>query len=178
LLDGAEVGNLPPDRRAVIRGKDIGFVFQNFNLLNRNTAFENVELPLLYAGVEKTERTRRTEAALSAVELYSRAKHWPHQLSGGEQQRVAIARAVVNEPPIVLADEPTGSLDSKTGLEILALFQLLNGSGRTVVLVTHNPIIARYARRIVTLRDGAIVSDEAVSEPLDAAAEIANRAIT
>ena len=175
MLDGAEVGHLSAERRAVMRGKDIGFVFQNFNLLNRNTAFENVELPLLYAGVEKTERTRRTQAALDAVELSSRARHWPHQLSGGEQQRVAIARAVVNGPSIVLADEPTGSLDTKTGLEILALFQLLNGAGRTIVLVTHDPEIARYAHRIVSLRDGAIVADTPVSNRLDAAAEIAGR---
>jgi putative ABC transport system ATP-binding protein len=144
-------------------------------LLARSTALENVELPLVYAGVGASERRRRAGDALEAVGLGHRRSHWPHQLSGGEQQRVAIARAMVNEPLMILADEPTGALDSRTGLTILALFQALNHAGRTLVLVTHDAQVARHAARIVNLRDGQLISDEPVAERLDAARELSAR---
>jgi len=173
FFEDEDVSGLGADARARIRSRKVGFIFQNFNLLSRSTAFENVELPLIYADVAATERQERVTDALVAVELNHRATHWPHQLSGGEQQRVTIARAIVNNPALLLADEPTGSLDSRTGLEILALFQALNSSGRTIVLVTHDPIVARHARRIVTLQDGVVVADEQVQQPLDAHAALA-----
>ena len=173
FFEDEDVSGLDADARARIRSRKVGFIFQNFNLLSRSTAFENVELPLIYAGVAAAERQERATGALAAVELTHRATHWPHQLSGGEQQRVTIARAIVNNPALLLADEPTGSLDSRTGLEILALFQALNSSGRTIVLVTHDPIVARHARRIVTLQDGVVVAYEQVQQPLDAHAALA-----
>ena len=174
-LDGEDVGRLGPNRQARMRNRKLGFVFQNFNLLARSTALENVELPLVYSGVAATERRRLSAAALDMVGLGHRGSRWPHQLSGGEQQRVAIARAIVNEPRLILADEPTGALDSRTGLAILALFQALNRAGRTVVLVTHDAQIARHAGRIITLHDGQLIAERAVAEPLDAAGEGAAR---
>ena len=170
-FEGRDVGRLGGDERAAVRNRKVGFVFQSFNLLARATAAENVELPLVYAGIRRAERRRRADAALEAVALGPRRRHWPHQLSGGEQQRVAVARAIVNDPALVLADEPTGSLDSRTGLDILALLDSLHQAGRTVVLVTHEPQVARHAGRIVTLRDGRVISDERVPVPLDAARE-------
>jgi putative ABC transport system ATP-binding protein len=174
-LDGQDVSRLGPDRQAALRNRKLGFVFQSFNLLGRNTALENVELPLVYSGVGAAERRRKAGAALDAVGLARHRAHWPHQLSGGEQQRVAIARAMVNDPRLILADEPTGALDSRTGLAVLALFQSLNQAGRTVVLVTHDPQVARHAARIVTLHDGRLVGDIRVTEPLDAENAVAAR---
>jgi putative ABC transport system ATP-binding protein len=159
-LDGRDVSHLEPDELAEIRNRTIGFVFQSFNLLRRTTALENVELPLLYAGVGGRDRARRAARALERVGLASRVGHYPNQLSGGQQQRVAIARALVNDPRIILADEPTGNLDSKTSNEVMALFQELGQSGITVVLVTHEPDIAAFADRIVLVKDGLVTSDE------------------
>jgi putative ABC transport system ATP-binding protein len=170
FLAGQDVLALSPDQRARVRNQRIGFVFQNFSLLARSTAFENVELPLIYAGVVRRERRRRAEAALAAVGLDDRRDHWPSQLSGGEQQRVAIARALVNDPLLILADEPTGALDSHTSLEILAQLQALNESGRTIVLVTHDPTVARHTRRMVMMSDGCAVGAERVAHRLDARA--------
>jgi putative ABC transport system ATP-binding protein len=177
-LAGRDMSALEPDARAVQRNRLIGFVFQSFSLLPRFTALENVELPLVYRGTRSAERRRRAITALGSVGLAGRARHWPQQLSGGEQQRVAIARALVNDPVLLLADEPTGALDSRTGAEILALFQSLNGNGRTVVMVTHDHDVARHARRVVTIRDGRVVGDGAVERPLDARARIASAAGT
>jgi len=166
-LDGEEVGQLDDDRLAEIRNRQIGFVFQTFNLLPRTTALENVALPLIYAGVGRAERLRRAREALEAVGLGDRLHHTPTELSGGQQQRVAIARALVNRPSIILADEPTGNLDSRSGREVMALLQQLNRErGITVVLVTHDAIIARHTRRILHLYDGRIVDEEPVDEPL------------
>jgi putative ABC transport system ATP-binding protein len=148
------------DQLAVVRNKRIGFVFQQFNLLARTPAVENVALPLVYAGVSSPERKARAMAMLKRVGLGDRTDHHPAQLSGGQQQRVAIARALVTEPLLILADEPTGALDSKTSLEIMALFQELNRQGMTVVLVTHEHDVARFARRILVFRDGKVVQDE------------------
>jgi putative ABC transport system ATP-binding protein len=173
FLAGHDVLRLDPDRRAEVRNRRIGFVFQTFNLLARSTAFENVELPLVYAGIARWKRRRRTEAALASVGLADRRAHWPSQLSGGEQQRVAIARALVNDPLLLLADEPTGSLDSRTGLEILAHLQALNDAGRTIVLVTHDAAVARLARRVVVMRDGRAEREEPITERLDARALLA-----
>lgn len=159
-LNSMDVGRLSRDQLAGIRNKLIGFVFQNFNLLHRMSALENVELPLLYNGAFPSERRRRALEALRIVGLQGREAHHPTQLSGGEQQRVAIARALVNEPSLILADEPTGNLDSQTGVGIMAIFQKLNQErGITVVVVTHEPDIASYARRIIHFRDGLIVGD-------------------
>jgi putative ABC transport system ATP-binding protein len=157
---GRDVSRLGEDARAALRNRRIGFVFQNFNLLPRNTAIENVELPLVYAGLAQAARRRRAAAALAAVGLSHRENHWPRQLSGGEQQRVAIARALVNDPSLILADEPTGALDARTGRDILALFQQLNRDGRTIVLVTHDRDVGRHAGRILSLRDGRLIADE------------------
>jgi putative ABC transport system ATP-binding protein len=170
---GRDVLELDPDARAQVRNQRIGFVFQTFNLLARSTASENVELPLVYAGVAKRERRRRAEAALASVGLDDRRDHWPSQLSGGEQQRVAIARALVNDPFLILADEPTGSVDSRTSLEIMAHLQALNDAGRTVVLVTHDPAVARHTRRLVMMHDGRAVGEEGVGARLDARAVLA-----
>jgi len=159
-LNGQEVSQLPVNTLAEIRNRTLGFVFQGFNLLARTTAEENVELPLVYAGMGKRERRDRARHALERVGLQERMHHLPSQLSGGQQQRVAIARAMVAEPKVILADEPTGNLDSHTSIEIMALFQELGRSGITVVLVTHEPDISRYAARLVTMRDGVIRADQ------------------
>jgi putative ABC transport system ATP-binding protein len=168
VLDGADVSHLRPDQLARIRNEKIGFVFQTFNLLPRTTALENVELPLLYTGVPARERRVRARAKLEAVGLADRQDHHPAQLSGGQQQRVAIARALINEPVLVLADEPTGALDSRTSVEIMALFQDLNRSGITIVLVTHELDVARFAGRNLTFRDGRLIKDESLDAPWDA----------
>ncbi|HEC33545.1 MAG TPA: ABC transporter ATP-binding protein [Chloroflexi bacterium] len=166
-LSGEEVGGMDDDQLAVIRNQRIGFVFQTFNLLARTTALENVALPLIYAGVSRAERLRRAREALEAVGLADRLHHMPTELSGGEQQRVAIARALVNQPSIILADEPTGNLDSRSGQEVMAILQRLNRERSiTVVLVTHDPSIAHHTRRILYLYDGRINGEEAVAEPL------------
>ena len=159
-LDGLDVTERSNDARAIVRNRLIGFVFQGFNLLPRTTALENVELPLVYRGISAGERRRRALDALSAVGLADRLHHTPNQLSGGQQQRVAIARALVTEPPLLLADEPTGNLDTRTSLEVLDLLQRLNERGITVVLITHEPDIAACASRIIQMRDGAVRSDE------------------
>jgi putative ABC transport system ATP-binding protein len=162
LLQGRDVAAFDDDELALVRGTKIGFVFQQFNLLPRMSALGNVELPLLYGDLGAGERRRRTQARLEAVGLADRMHHRPAQLSGGQQQRVAIARALVNDPVLFLADEPTGNLDSRTSAEIMSLLQSLNRGGLTIVLVTHEPDIARYARRILRFHDGALVADEPV----------------
>ncbi len=159
-LNSHLVSELNDDELARIRNKEIGFVFQTFNLLARATALHNVELPLIYNGTPADERAERARAALTAVNLEARMHHKPNELSGGQRQRVAIARALVNHPSIILADEPTGNLDSKTGEEIMALFDDLQAKGNTIVLVTHEPDIAEYAHRVVHIRDGKIFSDQ------------------
>ncbi|HEX7956579.1 MAG TPA: ABC transporter ATP-binding protein, partial [Pyrinomonadaceae bacterium] len=172
-LDGREVAKLSKDERADIRLRKLGFVFQGFNLLSRTSALENVELPMLYAGVEAGERRRRAAEALQAVGLAGREQNHPNQLSGGQQQRVAIARALVNDPKLILADEPTGALDSRTSVEVMDIFQRLNRERRiTLVLVTHEPDIAAYADRVVVFKDGRIQKDYAVTAPRDAAEEL------
>ena len=174
-LDGEDVGALTKSELSGVRNQRLGFVFQGFNLLSRTSALENVELPLLYSphGHGRRELRRRSLAALAQVGLSERAEHHPSQLSGGQQQRVAIARALVNEPALLLADEPTGNLDTRTSLEIMAIFQELNRKGMTILMVTHEPDIARYCLREITMRDGRIISDQAVGNRLDAAAELA-----
>ena len=159
-FNGEDVAAMGDDELAEIRNKEIGFVFQTFNLLPRSTGLENVELPLIYANVNKLERRLRAEQAMEAVGLGDRLHHKPNELSGGQRQRVAIARALVNDPSIILADEPTGNLDSTTGEEIMTLMENLYANGHTIVVVTHEETIARHARRIVRLRDGLIESDE------------------
>jgi putative ABC transport system ATP-binding protein len=171
-LDGIKVGGLTRDELADIRNKKIGFVFQQFNLLPRTSAIENVELPLLYTNTGSGKRRERAMKALAAVGLASRADHHPNQLSGGQQQRVAIARSLINNPQIILADEPTGALDSRTSVDVMAIFQRLNREeGITIALVTHEPDIGHYAQRIISFRDGRIVSDASVKAPTDAEAE-------
>jgi putative ABC transport system ATP-binding protein len=160
LLEGEEVSSLSTERLAEVRNRTIGFVFQSFNLLARTSALENVELPLLYGGVGSADRRRRAAASLDRVGLASRADHHPNQMSGGQQQRVAIARALVTEPRVILADEPTGNLDSRTSVEVMKLFQELGHGGITVVLVTHEPDISQYASRVIQMRDGRVLSDE------------------
>ena len=177
FLAGEDVSGFDRDRRAVLRNRTIGFVFQSFNLLPRTSALENVELPLLYNGRAggAAERHRQAKSLLEAVGLGDRAHHTPSQLSGGQQQRVAIARALVNEPEMILADEPTGNLDSRTSVEIMEILQRLNRTkGITVVLITHEPDIAEYAGRVVGFRDGRVVKDETVARSRDAAVELAN----
>jgi len=159
LLEGRDVAPLDRDALASIRNRMLGFVFQSFNLLHRTSAIENVELPLLYAGVGRVERRRRAAEALERVGLGDRLDHTPNRLSGGQQQRVAIARALVSEPKLILADEPTGNLDSRTSVELMALFQELGRSGITIVLVTHEPDVATFVGRVVVVRDGHIASD-------------------
>lgn len=169
LLDGTDVSNLTEDDLADVRNRKIGFVFQSFNLLPRTAALQQVELPLIYAG--KRQRAQKAAEALQMVGLGDRLDHKPSELSGGQQQRVAIARALVNEPAIILADEPTGNLDSKSGTEVMQIFQQLNRErGITVVFVTHDPWIARHTGRVVTLADGLIVRDETIDDPLVAGA--------
>jgi putative ABC transport system ATP-binding protein len=158
-LNGHDVSRLSDDELARIRNKEIGFVFQTFNLLARATALHNVELPLIYNGTNATDRIIRAKSVLESVGLGTRMDHKPNEMSGGQRQRVAIARALVNSPSIILADEPTGNLDSKTGVEIMALFEDLHRQGNTIVLVTHEPDIAEHAHRVVTIRDGVIASD-------------------
>jgi putative ABC transport system ATP-binding protein len=175
FLDGQDVSDFDRDRRAAYRNRKIGFVFQSFNLLPRTSALENVELPLLYNGRAHTleQRHEKAMALLNAVGLGTRTHHTPSQLSGGQQQRVAIARALVNDPEVVLADEPTGNLDSRTSVEIMDILQRLNREQRiTIILITHEHDIAEYAARVVTVRDGRVLSDEAVTERRDAAAEL------
>jgi putative ABC transport system ATP-binding protein len=173
-LDGIDVSTLDRDQRAVIRNDKIGFVFQGFNLLSRTTALENVEMPMLYnhRRVHAHEQKDRALRSLELVGLANRADHKPNQLSGGQQQRVAIARALVNQPSLLLADEPTGNLDSQTSIEIMGVFQKLNDAGITIVMVTHELDIARYTRRTVILRDGKILTDEPVRDRLNAENEL------
>jgi putative ABC transport system ATP-binding protein len=165
VLHGRVVSQLDDDDLARIRNLEIGFVFQTFNLLARATALQNVELPLIYAGIAPDERRSRAEEALAQVDLADRAKHKPNELSGGQRQRVAIARALVTRPSILLADEPTGNLDSVTSLEIMTLFERLHALGNTIIVVTHEHDIAAHSRRIVSIKDGQIATDEAVSRP-------------
>jgi putative ABC transport system ATP-binding protein len=176
-LAGQEVSKLDRNELARVRNRTLGFVFQSFNLLSRTSALENVELPLLYAGLAGRERHRRAKEALERVGLGERAHHHPNQMSGGQQQRVAIARALVTRPHLMVADEPTGNLDSRTSVEIMALFQELGKSGITLLLVTHEPDIARYASRVVEMRDGLVQSDHGqvprVADVAAAAAEAA-----
>jgi putative ABC transport system ATP-binding protein len=176
-LDGLDVSGFDRDRRAAYRNQKIGFVFQNFSLLPRTTALENVELPLMYNGRSRTARERHAKALslLEAVSLGPRAHHTPNQLSGGQQQRVAIARSLVNDPELILADEPTGNLDSRTSLEIMGILQRLNRErGMTIVLITHERDIAEYSGRVISFRDGRVQSDDPVGRPRDAAAEFAS----
>lgn len=161
-INGNQVAELSDDELAQIRNKEIGFVFQTFNLLARATALHNVELPLIYAGMSAAERHEKAQAALASVELGDRVTHKPNELSGGQRQRVAIARALVNHPSILLADEPTGALDTKTSIEIMALFEKLHAEGNTIILVTHEADIAERAHRIITIRDGEIEKDEKI----------------
>ena len=177
VLDGADVSGLDRDRLADIRNRKIGFVFQNFNLLPRTSARENVELPLVYSAQHLTnaQLRERADRVLASVGLGGREDHHPSQLSGGQQQRVAIARALINDPEVVLADEPTGNLDSRTSVEIMGIFQQLNERGITIVMVTHEQDIAGYARRNVVMRDGILLSDKAVTQRAVAEAELSKR---
>lgn len=160
FLDGIDVSTMSSDELAVIRNRKLGFVFQGFNLISRTTALDNVQLPMIYAGIKESERIERARAALKIVGLEKRENHLPNQMSGGQQQRVAIARAIVNDAPIILADEPTGNLDTKTSIEVMEFFVNLNEKhGKTIVLVTHEPDIAEYCKRVVKFKDGNIESD-------------------
>jgi len=159
ILNNKDVSKMKDDELAEIRNKEIGFVFQTFNLLPRTTALDNVALPMIYAGYSKSDRTARAEEVLNQVKLGDRMDHHPNQLSGGQRQRVAVARALVNKPSIILADEPTGNLDSKTSIEIMTLFNEIHAQGNTVILVTHEEEIAEYAHRVIRLRDGVVESD-------------------
>ena len=172
LLEGKDVSVLDRNSLAGIRNSKIGFVFQSFNLLSRTTALENVELPLLYNGTSPKENIKKAKKALSLVGLEGRENHYPNKLSGGQQQRVAIARALVNDPAIILADEPTGNLDSRTSVEVMEIFQSLNAKGITIILITHEKDIAAFAKRNITFRDGKIVRDEMVSVPKKAKEEL------
>jgi putative ABC transport system ATP-binding protein len=175
ILDGQDVSEMSKDERADVRSQKLGFVFQGFNLLSRTSALENVELPMLYAGLDTRERHKRASEALTAVGLAGREQNHPNQLSGGQQQRVAIARALVNHPALILADEPTGNLDSRTSIEVMEIFQRLNREqGITLVLVTHESDIAEYAKRVVVFKDGKIKKDYAVEHPRDAEQELKN----
>ena len=164
-LNGRLVSEMDDDELAHIRNKEIGFVFQTFNLLARATALHNVELPLIYSGIPAKERSERAKKSLQMVELSDRMHHKPNELSGGQRQRVAIARALVNHPSIILADEPTGNLDSQTGVEIMKLFDRLHAEGNTIILVTHERDIAEFAHRVISIRDGKIASDERMQRP-------------
>ena len=171
-FEGQEVSRLKEDTLAIIRNKKIGFVFQTYNLLPRLNAFQNVELPLIYAGISGTQRKKIVKNALIQVGLEDRLFHRPNQLSGGESQRVGIARALVNDPSILLADEPTGNLDSKTGEEVMQIFQNLNEQGKTILLVTHEREIAQHTKRILHFHDGRLVGDELVEKPLQASEQL------
>ena len=173
LLEGEDVSSFDRNSLAAIRNKKIGFVFQVFNLLSRTSALENVELPLLYNGTSAKDRIKRAERALAMVGLEGREHSHPNQLSGGQQQRVAIARALINDPAIIMADEPTGNLDTRTSIEIMGIFQSLNQSGITIILITHEKDIAAYAKRNIAFRDGKIVRDEMLPEPKNAEEELA-----
>ena len=173
LLDGVDVTSLRPGQLAELRGSKLGFIFQGFNLLPRMDALENVMLPMVYGGVSSHERKERGRAALQAVGLAGRAYHRPNELSGGQQQRVAIARSLVNAPSVILADEPTGNLDSRTSIEIMGILQALNQAGATIVLVTHEPDIAGYCSRTVAFKDGLVISDEPNRRPVSAASVMA-----
>src|SRR6266403_4967838 len=174
FLDGEDVSSLSRDELADVRNRKLGFVFQNFNLLSRTSALENIELPLLYSEVALTnvQLREKAEEVLAAVGLEGRGDHTPSQLSGGQQQRVAIARALINDPEVILADEPTGNLDSRTSVEVMEIFQALNNKGITVIMVTHEQDIASYARRNVVMRDGVILKDFNVTQRLNAATEL------
>ncbi len=172
VLDGTDVSKMSDDELAEVRNKMVGFVFQSFNLLARTTALDNVLLPLVYAGTTVRERRNRAREVLQSVGLGDRMDHTPNELSGGQQQRVAIARALVNQPAIILADEPTGNLDSKSGREVMTILQKLNReTGITVVLVTHDPYISRYSQRVIHIFDGKIVKEETIEDPVDAETE-------
>jgi len=174
FLDGSNVAKLSENDLAAIRNKKIGFVFQTFNLLARTSALKNVELPMVYAKVPAAEREARARAALESVGLGARMYHMPNELSGGQQQRVAIARALVTNPSIILADEPTGNLDSRSSEEILMIFQDLNAKGKTIIIVTHEPDVAQHCKRNVVFKDGRIIADKQVSERLNAAKVLEN----
>jgi len=175
ILDGEDVSEMSKDERADIRCKKIGFVFQGFNLLSRTSALENVELPMLYLGVDSAQRHQRAKEALAAVGLAGREQNHPNQLSGGQQQRVAVARSLVNSPALILADEPTGNLDSRTSVEVMEIFQRLNREmAITLVLVTHEADIAQYAQRVIVFKDGKIKSDYQIENQRDAAEELKN----
>jgi len=167
ILNGTDVSKMNDNELAEVRNKEIGFVFQSFNLLPRYTALDNVALPLIYSGDGKAERDRRAKETLASVDLTDRMHHKPNELSGGQRQRVAVARALVNKPSIILADEPTGNLDSKTSIDIMKLFADIHNQGNTIIVVTHEEDIAKHARRIIRLRDGVIESDEANINPVN-----------
>ncbi len=166
ILNGTDVSKMDDNKLAEVRNKEIGFIFQSFNLLPRYTALDNVALPLIYSGINKSERERRAEETLQSVDLTDRMHHKPNELSGGQRQRVAVARALINKPSIILADEPTGNLDSKTSIDIMRLFAKIHEKGNTIIVVTHEEDIAKHARRIIRLRDGLIESDEQNHNPL------------
>ena len=166
MLNDQNVSDLTDNESAKVRNKEIGFVFQSFNLMPRMSVLENVELPLVYAGVKAKERRERALQALERVDLSNRVKHKPNEISGGQKQRVAIARAIVNNPSVLMADEPTGNLDSKTTVDIMRIFQELNAEGTTILMVTHEPEVALYTKRIVTFRDGVLVSDQPQQQKL------------
>ena len=172
ILDGINISKVKDSQLSQIRNKKIGFVFQSFNLLPKLNALENVELPMVYAGIDSATRRKKAENALGWVGLAGRMKHKPNEMSGGQRQRVAIARALVNDPAIILADEPTGNLDSKSTFEIIDIFQRLNEGGATIVMVTHEPDVAEYTKRIVTFKDGHKISDEIVENPKIAGGEM------
>ncbi|MFL2100675.1 ABC transporter ATP-binding protein [Desemzia sp. FAM 23989] len=166
FLNGQDVSNLSDNESALVRNKEIGFIFQSFNLMPRMTILENVELPMVYANIPKKERRERALKALDRVGLSDRVKHRPNEISGGQKQRVAIARAIVNQPSVLMADEPTGNLDSKTTLEIMRIFQEINAEGTTVVMVTHEPEVAEYTKRMVLFRDGEIQDDHSQTQKI------------